>query len=90
MQTATFFAPQLATKQPPADPIRASVGHLLSRAYSLPCSTAAQAFTQLVQPTSRFQYALDVLMPLLETHVEVSLASASDIRAMLTDLDNRP
>ncbi|OCH88496.1 hypothetical protein OBBRIDRAFT_820155 [Obba rivulosa] len=72
MQTATFFAPPLATKQPPADPVRASVRHLLSRAYSLPCSTAAQAFTQLVQPTSRFQYALDVLMPLLETQVEIA------------------
>lgn len=48
------------------DPVRASVGHLLTRAYSLPCSTAAQAFTQLVQPTSRFQLALDALLPLLD------------------------
>jgi len=48
------------------DPVRVSVGHLLSRAYSLPCSTAAQAFTQLVQPTSRFQLALDALLPLLD------------------------
>ena len=45
---------------------RASVVHLLSRAYSLPCSTAVQAFLQLVQPTSRFQLALDVLLPLLD------------------------
>ena len=51
-----------------ADPVRVSVGHLLSRAYSLPCSTAAQAFTQLVQPTSRFQLALDALLPLLDTN----------------------
>jgi hypothetical protein len=56
------------------DPVRASVGHLLSRAFALPCSTAAQAFTQLVQPTARFQLALDVLMPLLDlnTPAEVS------------------
>ncbi|KAH9948509.1 hypothetical protein B0H21DRAFT_237967 [Amylocystis lapponica] len=70
MQTATFFAPPLAAKQTAGDPVRASVSHLLSRAYTLPCSTAAQAFTQLVQPTSRFQVALDVLLPLLESHVE--------------------
>ncbi|KAI0944390.1 hypothetical protein AcW1_002117 [Taiwanofungus camphoratus] len=70
MQTATFFVPPLAMKQPSGDQTRASVGHLLSRAYTLPCSTAAQAFAQLVQPTSRFQLALDVLMPLLDTHVE--------------------
>jgi len=50
---------------------RTSVGHLLQRAYTLPCSTAAQAFTQLVQPTSRFQLALDALLPVLETRVEL-------------------
>ncbi|THU83322.1 hypothetical protein K435DRAFT_689715 [Dendrothele bispora CBS 962.96] len=48
------------------DPVRASVGHLLSRAYSLPCSTTAQTFMQLVQPTARFQLALDALLPLLD------------------------
>ncbi|PFH50197.1 hypothetical protein AMATHDRAFT_145710 [Amanita thiersii Skay4041] len=48
-----------------SDAIRASVAHLLTRAYSLPCSTAAQAFAQLVQPTSRFQLALEVLLPVL-------------------------
>jgi hypothetical protein len=46
----------------------ASVSHLLSRGYSLPCSTAAQAFTQLVQPTARFQLALDALLPLLDSY----------------------
>ncbi|KAK0451208.1 uncharacterized protein EV420DRAFT_1561488 [Desarmillaria tabescens] len=56
------------------DPVRASVGHLLSRAYSLPCSTAAQAFIQLVQPTSRFQLALDVLLPLLDPNTSSELA----------------
>ncbi|KIY49163.1 hypothetical protein FISHEDRAFT_58464 [Fistulina hepatica ATCC 64428] len=45
---------------------RASVGQLLARAYSLPCSAAAQAFSQLVQPVSRFQLALDALLPLLD------------------------
>ncbi|KAI4519784.1 hypothetical protein K525DRAFT_258202 [Schizophyllum commune Loenen D] len=48
------------------DPVRASVGHLLQRAYTLPCSTAAQAFAHIVQPIARFQLALDVLLPLLE------------------------
>ncbi|KAF8637461.1 hypothetical protein AX17_002806 [Amanita inopinata Kibby_2008] len=52
---------------PPPDPVKASVAHLLTRAYSLPCSTAAQAFMQLVQPTSRFQVALDALLPLLDS-----------------------
>jgi hypothetical protein len=59
----------LPTQVGSADPVRAAVGHLLSRAYSLPCSTAAQAFTQLVQPTSRFQLALDALLPLLDPNV---------------------
>lgn len=49
------------------DQAHASVSHLLSRGYSLPCSTAAQAFTQLVQPTARFQLALDALLPLLDS-----------------------
>ncbi|KAL1740650.1 hypothetical protein HDZ31DRAFT_47074 [Schizophyllum fasciatum] len=49
-----------------ADPVRASVGHLLQRAYALPCSTAAQAFAHIVQPIARFQLALDILLPLLE------------------------
>jgi len=56
----------MVTKQPSVDPLRASVGVLLSRAYSLPCTAAAQAFNQLVPPTSRFQLALDVLLPLLD------------------------
>ena len=50
----------------PVDPVKASVAHLLTKAYSLPCSTAAQAFTHLVQPTARFQLALDALLPLLD------------------------
>ncbi|KAF8627554.1 hypothetical protein AX15_004374 [Amanita polypyramis BW_CC] len=50
----------------PMDPVKASVAHLLTRAYSLPCSTAAQAFTNLVQPMARFQLALDALLPLLD------------------------
>ncbi|KAE9397874.1 hypothetical protein BT96DRAFT_966122 [Gymnopus androsaceus JB14] len=50
----------------PLDQLLTSIRHLLSRALSLPCSTAAQAFTQLVQPTLRFQLALDALLPVLE------------------------
>ena len=49
-----------------SDPVKASVTHLLARAYALPCSTAAQAFTNLVQPVARFQLALEALLPLLD------------------------
>jgi hypothetical protein len=71
-----------------ADPIRVSVGHLLSRAYSLPCSTAAQAFTQLVQPTSRFQLALDALLPLLDpnTPAEVRVLCLSGPKLSFTSV----
>lgn len=71
MQLAAFMPPGLAAQLPPGDSLRASVGHLLTRAYQLPCSTAAQAFSQLVQPTSRFQLALDALLPLLTNSSEV-------------------
>ncbi|KAM6491078.1 hypothetical protein JOM56_013317 [Amanita muscaria] len=54
------------TRPGPLDPVKASVAHLLTRAYSLPCSTAAQAFAHLVQPVARFQLALDALLPLLD------------------------
>ncbi|KAI0789236.1 hypothetical protein C8Q75DRAFT_793480 [Abortiporus biennis] len=54
-----------------ADTVRVSVGQLLSRAYTLPCNTAAQAFTQIVPPIARFQLALDVLLPLLDSSVEL-------------------
>jgi hypothetical protein len=64
--SATSTMATLPTQLGPADPVRAALSHLLSRAYSLPCSTAAQAFTQLVQPTSRFQLALEALLPLLD------------------------
>lgn len=63
--------PNIMAPLPPRthqDPVRASVGHLLSKAHNLPCSTAAQAFNQLVQPTSRFQLALDALLPILESN----------------------
>ena len=55
----------------PSEPLRASVTHLLARAYNLPCTAAAQAFTQLVQPMTRFQLALDALLPLLSGNAEV-------------------
>ncbi|KAF8153883.1 hypothetical protein B0H34DRAFT_69600 [Crassisporium funariophilum] len=56
------------------DSIRASVGHLLVRAFSLPCSTGAMAFAQLVQPSSRFQLALDALLPILDSNASAELA----------------
>ena len=74
MQTATaFLAPPPLPTQAHGDPLRSSVGQLLKKAYALPCSTAAQAFAQLVQPTARFQLALDALLPLLDSpRTEVS------------------
>ncbi|OSD03750.1 hypothetical protein PYCCODRAFT_1451490 [Trametes coccinea BRFM310] len=54
-----------------ADSTRASVTHLLAGACSTPCSTAAHTFMQIVPPLSRFQLALDVLMPMLDSPVEL-------------------
>ncbi|KAF9552091.1 hypothetical protein CPC08DRAFT_304654 [Agrocybe pediades] len=70
---ATTTKPQIQSLAP-GDSIRASVSHLLSRAFTLPCSTAALAFTQLVQPTSRFQLALDALLPILDSNTSAELA----------------
>ena len=61
----------LATKQASIDPLRLSVAHLLSGAQSLPCSATAQSFTQLVPPISRFQLALDLVLPILDSPVDV-------------------
>ncbi|KAI0056910.1 hypothetical protein BV25DRAFT_1813205 [Artomyces pyxidatus] len=67
MQTASYVVPPRPPTQTHSDPLRSSLGHLLSSAHTLPCSTAAQAFQQLVQPTARFQLALDALLPLLDS-----------------------
>ncbi|KAI0370934.1 hypothetical protein BV20DRAFT_1035585 [Pilatotrama ljubarskyi] len=76
MQTIAFHQLPLATKQQQqimsADSTRASVTHLLAGACSSPCSTAAHTFMQVVPPLSRFQVALDVLMPMLDARVELS------------------
>lgn len=76
MQTAPFYQPPLAATQtsnaPMGDSTRASVNRLLAGACSTPCSTAAQTFVQIVPPLSRFQLALDVLMPMLNAPIEVS------------------
>ncbi|KAI0341196.1 hypothetical protein BDW22DRAFT_1359447 [Trametopsis cervina] len=74
MQTATYFhQPMASMKQANAvDPLRSSVAHLLSRALNAPCSTAAQSYMQMVPSTSRFQLALDVLLPLLDSPAEIS------------------
>ena len=65
MQAAAYHPQPSLAAQGHADPLYASVGHLLSKACSNTCSTAAQAFFQLVQPTARFQLALDALLPVL-------------------------
>lgn len=89
MQSTAFLGPSPATHLASIDPLRASVSHLLSRAYALPCSTAAQAFSQLVQPTSRFQLALDALLPLLSNSNEVISALQLYSQAFDSSLCNR-
>jgi hypothetical protein len=71
MQSVNLYSQPIAMKPVPVDPLRSSVVHLLSRAYSLPCSAAAQSYMQLVPATSRFSLALDVLFPLLDSPVDV-------------------
>ena len=74
-----FLSPTASHPFPPP-PINASpdtrtaVTQLLVKAHPLACSKGAQAFMQLVQPTQRFQVALDALLPYLDhsTSVEVS------------------
>ena len=65
--------------QPAESPLRSSVVQLLARAQSLPCSAAAQSFTQLVPPLSRFQLALDVVLPVLDSRVDVSRPRSSSV-----------
>ncbi|OAX36708.1 hypothetical protein K503DRAFT_743910 [Rhizopogon vinicolor AM-OR11-026] len=69
--TTNFSSSAFSSQKVSGDPIRASVVHLLARAHSLPCSATAQAFMQLVQPTARFQLALDLLLPLLTTPADL-------------------
>lgn len=59
--------------------IKASVNHLLVKAFSLPCSTGAMAFSQLVQPTSRFQLALDALLPILDSDNTADVSSSTRV-----------
>jgi hypothetical protein len=76
MHAAAYHTQPPPAAQGHADPLYASVGHLLSKACSNTCFTAAQAFAQLVQPTARFQLALDALLPILDSpRSEVSLSS---------------
>ena len=74
--TTTNFSTTTSTKAATTsgDSIRASVAHLLTRAFSLPCSTGAMAFAQLVQPNSRFQLALDALLPILDSNKPAEVA----------------
>ena len=84
MQTASFYQPPLAAK-PTAqmgDTTRASVAHLLAGAVATPCANAAHAFVQIVPPLSRFQLALDVLMPMLDAPVEVSARLPAIVRRL--------
>lgn len=73
MQTASYHTTnqvsQLSARssqQPSTESIKASVTQLLSQAHNLPCSKAAQAFTKLLPHISRFQLALDALLPSLD------------------------
>lgn len=66
------------------DLIRDSITDLLSYAHTSTCSAASKTFTQIVQPVSRFQVALDTLLPVLDSSsaevrrlIQVSLADHS-------------
>ncbi|VDB95394.1 unnamed protein product [Peniophora sp. CBMAI 1063] len=59
------MAPPISPQPPQGHP--ESVSQLLARGYTLPCSTAAQAFTHMVPPLNRFPVALEVLLPILES-----------------------
>ncbi|KAG6848441.1 hypothetical protein H0H93_016921 [Arthromyces matolae] len=88
----SFLSPVSPMPPPPpmigsmADPVRASVKHLLTRAFTLPCSTAAQAYVQIVQPTSRFQLALDALLPLLDSTAPAELGQRILVAFLLYSL----
>ncbi|KAL5498280.1 hypothetical protein ACEPAH_2420 [Sanghuangporus vaninii] len=73
MQMAAYRPSPMPTapSTPTGDPVRTSVAHLLAQADGIPCSAAAQAFAQLVQPAGRFGIALDILLPLLSGYSEV-------------------
>ncbi len=76
MHAAAYHIQPSLAAEGHADPLHTSVGHLLSKACSNTCSTAAQAFFQLVQPTARFQLALDALLPVLGSSRSEVSASA--------------
>ncbi|KAG5638840.1 hypothetical protein H0H81_009611 [Sphagnurus paluster] len=78
--------PPAVPPTPMADPVRASLRHLLTKAFTLPCSTAAQAYSQIVQPTSRFQLALDALLPLLDPNTPAELAQRILVAFLLYSL----
>ena len=90
MQTASYYQAPLAVKQTISmgDATRASVNHLVAGAFTTPCSTAAHAFMQIVPPLSRFQVALDLLMPMLDSSAEVSQSpdrARQDLTARLSN-----
>lgn len=64
------------------------VSDLLSKTYSLPCSAAAQAFSQIAEQTSRFQLALNVLLPHLDPQVptEVSFYLTTEFCTTVADV----
>lgn len=80
MQTASYHTTnqvsQLSARssqQPSAEFIRASVAQLLSQTHNLRCSKVAHAFSQLLPHVSRFQLALDALLPSLDEGNEATV-----------------
>ncbi|KAH6883785.1 hypothetical protein BKA70DRAFT_1341500 [Coprinopsis sp. MPI-PUGE-AT-0042] len=74
-----FLSPTASHPFPPppiATPdTRTAVTQLLVKAHPVACSKGAQAFIQLVQPTQRFQLALDALLPFLDRNTSAELAT---------------
>ncbi|KAH9916386.1 uncharacterized protein BXZ73DRAFT_92491 [Epithele typhae] len=74
MQTAAFYQhpPQARSPSPRSPPGRRSSARTRLAPFATPCSTAAHTFVQIVPPLSRFQLALDVLMPMLDAPAELT------------------
>ncbi|KAJ3751215.1 hypothetical protein DFH05DRAFT_170076 [Lentinula detonsa] len=77
--SSSLFSLTPSSSSSPLEPLFSSIRLLLSRALSLPCSTAAQTFTQLVQPTLRFQVALYALLPLLDGDLDSSSSETVNV-----------
>jgi hypothetical protein len=91
MQTTNYYRQPMAMKPVNvADQLRSSVRHFLSTELGLPCSAAAQSYMQMVPSTARFQLALDLLLPLLDSSAEVKAPFNRCTSPTLTSSNSSP